>query len=257
MTKNPTHSHRELELLDMVRRLGGSARSAELAKSLDVSEETIRRTIKALSKVGALERVRGGACLASSPSGPSFFRRISEYQDEKRAIALAAARRVSDRMTLFMDVGSTTDFVAQELRKRSGLTVVTNSIGVAQTLVGHNGNRVHLLGGEMQGEERGTFGFVTEHQAHRFAFDLAILGADALSPKKGFLYLNAADASLANVVAECAERVLYAVDSRKFNKTAPHCGPDPHQIAELVTDAPPDAKLAAKIQIWGIKVFAP
>lgn len=39
------HSHRELELLEALHRLGGSGRSAELAKTLDVSEETVRRTI--------------------------------------------------------------------------------------------------------------------------------------------------------------------------------------------------------------------
>ncbi|WP_138933136.1 DeoR/GlpR family DNA-binding transcription regulator [Roseovarius arcticus] len=254
MNHVPTHSHREIELLDMVRRLGGSARSAELAKSLDVSEETVRRTIKALSKAGALERVRGGACLATSQNAPSFFRRISEYQEEKRAIASAVAGRVSDRMTLFLDVGSTTAFVAEELRKHLELTVVTNSIGVAQALAGHNGNRVHLLGGEMMGEERGTFGFVTENQARRFAFDMAILGANALSSRQGFLFLSASDASLANVVAACADRVLFALNSQKFNQTAPHCGPDPRAVDELVTDALPDSKITSKLHGWGIEV---
>nr|AOT82940.1 hypothetical protein [uncultured bacterium] len=58
-----SHSHRELELLEVLKRLGGSARNADLAKALDVSEETVRRTVKSLSMTSDLERVRGGAYL--------------------------------------------------------------------------------------------------------------------------------------------------------------------------------------------------
>lgn len=254
MNEIPAHSHRELELLDAMQRLGGSARSAELAKSLNVSEETVRRTIKLLSNAGVLVRVRGGAVLRNSQNSSSFFRRISEHQEEKRAIASAVAARVSDRMTVFLDVGTTTAFVAEELRHHLELTVITNSIGVAQALAGHNGNRVHLLGGEMQGDERGTFGFVTERQARQFIFDLAILSANAVSSKRGFLYLSASEASLATVVSECAERTLFAVDSRKFNKTAPHCGPHPNVVDELVTDTQPDKEIASKMHGWGIEI---
>ncbi|GAA6194498.1 DeoR/GlpR family DNA-binding transcription regulator [Phaeobacter sp. NW0010-22] len=252
VAQTSTHSHRELELLDALRRLGGSARGAELAKALDVSEETVRRTIKSLSKSGAVERVHGGAYLAGTQGDPSFFRRISRHSDEKQAIAAGVADQVHDGMTLFLDVGTTTAFVAEELRQRSGLTVATNSIGVAQALVNHNGNKVHLLGGEMQGDERGTFGFVTERQARRFAFDMAILSVDALSAKRGFLYLNETEANLAGVIADSAESVLMAVDHHKFSETAPYQGPEPRQVDMVVTDQPPGAKLATALLDWGI-----
>ena len=71
MKNSPKHSHRELELIETLHRLGGSARSAELAKTLEVSEETVRRTIKALSKSGVLERMYGGAYLCLLYTSPS------------------------------------------------------------------------------------------------------------------------------------------------------------------------------------------
>ncbi len=255
MKKRAPHTHRELELLDVLRRLGGTARNTDLAKALDVSEETVRRTIKSLSKSGAIERVHGGAYLAGTQGDPSFFKRISQHSDEKRLIAIQVAQEVRDGMTVFLDVGSTTAFVAEELRAKSNLTVVSNSIGVVQTLVGVNGNRVHLLGGEMQSDERGSFGFVTQRQMQRYAFDLAILSADAISPKKGFLYLSSAEADLSAVVVDNADQVMMASAHFKFGETAPYRGPDPRKVHVLVTDELPRGAMATAFKEWGIKVI--
>jgi DeoR family glycerol-3-phosphate regulon repressor len=249
-------SHRELELLDAMRRAGGFARNSELALALDVSEETVRRTIKALSKAGSVARVHGGAYIVGARSDPSFYRRIAQHADEKRAIAQTIAQSVSDGMTIFLDVASTTAFVAEELRVRHHLTVATNSVGVAQVLVGHNNNRVFLLGGEMHSDERGAFGFVTEQQARRYCYDISVLGADALNPKLGFLYSNPAEADLAAVVSDCSALTLVAMDHTKFNQTAPHRGFEPGSVDRLVSDAFPDAKLAKKLNAWGVRVDA-
>ncbi|MFW8594083.1 DeoR/GlpR family DNA-binding transcription regulator [Cribrihabitans neustonicus] len=248
-----TLSHRELELVDALRRLGGSGRNAELARMLEVSEETVRRTLKALDKAGAVRRVHGGAYLDGPQGASGFVRRISEHRAEKERIAAAVAGHVRDGMAVFLDAGSTTAFAAEALRQRSHLTVVTNSIGVAQTLAAYNGNRVHLLGGEMQGDERGTFGHVAEQQARRFALDLAVLSADALSARHGVLYHNAAEAQLAAVVAECAAVNLVAMAHPKFGETAPHRGPAPRLLDRIVSGRAPGKKLAAALADWGVR----
>lgn len=73
MPTAPTLSRREAELMDALRHLGGSGRNAELARVLDVSEETVRRTIKTLAKAGLIGRVHGGAHLTGAQAGASFF----------------------------------------------------------------------------------------------------------------------------------------------------------------------------------------
>ncbi|AXI45628.1 DeoR family transcriptional regulator [Sulfitobacter sp. SK012] len=254
MNKKLKQSHRERELIDTLRRLGGSARSADLAITLGVSEETVRRTIKALSKSGALERMYGGAYLAGPRDTHNFFHRIARHSTEKRRIALAVDHLLQDGMTLFLDVGFTTAFVAEKLRGYSNLTIATNSIGVAQVLANHNGNRVHFLGGEMQTDKRGTFGFETEQQSRKFAYDLAVFSADALSERFGFLYLNAAEANLAAVIASSAEKVAVVLDHHKFDQTAPHCGLDANLVDLLITDEPPGESLARAIEAWNIEI---
>ncbi|WP_037254169.1 DeoR/GlpR family DNA-binding transcription regulator [Roseobacter sp. SK209-2-6] len=253
MTAN-SMSHREVELLEALRRLGGSGRSAELAKVLDVSEETVRRTIKALAKAGVVERVHGGAYLIGNQAGPSFFRRMGENRREKARIAQQAMHHIPDGATVFLDVGSTTSYVAEALRLRHNLTVVTNSIGVAQVLANHNGNSLHLLGGEMQSNERGTFGPVAEQQAGRFAFDVVVISADAVSAKQGILYQSASEAQLAARIGEFAEKVIVVTTHPKFGEIAPHRGPDPQLISLLISDQQPGKKLSRSLLDWGISV---
>lgn len=255
MTDTASHSHRELELLDALRQLGGSARSSELARMLDVSEETVRRTIKALSKVGTVERVHGGAYLVGGVGDPSFFSRMARHADEKRLIAKSVARCIQDNMTVFLDVGSTTAFVAERLSKHVGLTVVTNSIGIAQSVLGMPANRVHFLGGEMKGDERGAFGPVTERQARRFVFDMAVLSVDAMSPTHGVLYANASEAALSEVVAECADRLVIGLDHHKFDSKAPHRGVAPGRVDLLVSDRAPGKQMSKALEGWGVELL--
>ena len=256
VAEDTKHSYRELELLDAIRRVGGFAKNSDLAGALGVSEETVRRTIKSLSKSGAVARVHGGAYLVGTQSDPSFFRRIEQYAREKRMVAKALVRDVADGMTLFLDVGSTTAFVAEELRARGKLSITTNSVQVAQTLVGHNDNRVYLLGGEMQVDELGAFGHVAEQQARNFCYDLAVLSADALHPKYGFLYLNRAEADLASVVIDCADTTVVAMTHHKFGAKAPHQSFLPEKIDRVVVDQMPERILARQMSSWGITLVS-
>jgi DeoR family glycerol-3-phosphate regulon repressor len=131
---------------------------------------------------------------------------------------------------------------------------VTNSVAVAQTLVGTRGIRVHLLGGEMQSDERGTFGHVTHRQLQRYAFDLAVLSTDAISARKGFLYQSLAEVDLASVAIGNADNVVMAASHYKFGETAPYVGPDPRMVRTVVTDKSPEEPLASSFAEWGIDV---
>ncbi len=255
MARDTTFSHREIALLDVLRKAGGSARNSELALALDVSEETIRRAVKALSKSGEVARVHGGAYLVDLQGDPSYFKRIAQNKSEKRAIAEHVGRHIQDGMTLFLDVGTTTAFIAEELRAHKNLTVATNSIGVAQALTMHNGNRVFLIGGEMQSDERGAFGFVAEQQARRMSYDVALLSADALSAHHGFLHVNASEASLASVVIDCSQEAWMSLDHYKFGESAPHKGYAPSTMTRLFTNQTPDTELATQLATWNIQLM--
>lgn len=245
-------SHRQLELLEVLRRQGGSARNADIAHAMEVSEETVRRLVRTLEESGKVERHHGGTVLAGAE--PGYFQRIAENPDGKRKIAAAVAEEITDGMCIFLDVGTTTSFVAEALRSHHRLYVVTNSMPVAQTLAHCNDNRVLLTGGDVGRDERGTYGPLAEAVLRRHAFDVAILSANALNDRHGFLVFNPAEAELARIAVAQAHRPIVTADHEKFGRRAPQVSCDPADIDLLVTDRAPPARLSEALKGWGVSV---
>lgn len=253
--KSLQKTHRSLELLDTLRRLGGSARTTHLADTMDVSEETVRRTVKKLSKDGMVSRVHGGVFLAGETLTSGFHQRMGEKSREKKRMAATVASLIPNGASLFMDVGSTTTFVAEALRAKENLLVVTNSLTVAQTLMGHNGNRVFLAGGELQLRGNGVFGAATMTFVANFQLDYAILSTDAFSPETGFLLVDQAMAELARLYVAGADRNILVADQSKSQRKAAMKSCDPADIDVFVTDQTPDDAMLTALQDWQIDVL--
>ena len=248
-------THRDVELLETLRRLGGSARTSQLAHTMDVSEETVRRTVKKLSRDGVVSRVHGGVFLIEEAEGSSFHRRISEQSRQKRQLGRFVASLVEDGASLFLDIGSTTIFVAEALRKKSALMVVTNSLAIAQTLMNHNQNRVFLAGGELLDDAGGTFGSATLKFVSKFHPDLAILSTAAIDPSQGFLLNDQHEAELMRTFVSHARKSVMVADHSKTAASAPMVSCDPSDIDTLVTDQPLPAPLQQAMNEWDIKVL--
>lgn len=246
--------HRGHELLTVLARLGGSARNAQIAQVMDVSEETVRRLVKTLAKQGKVERVHGGTYLYGSQNTPMYSGALEQFPEEKTKIGKAVARLISDGMSLFINIGSTTTYVAEQLRNHRDLTIVTNSISVITALAGHNGNKVFLAGGEINSAERGSFGHATQEFVKQFGYDAAIFGADGVSAKLGLTVANLNEAELSRVAASRARHVIAAVDGRKFGALAPHLACEPETVTDLVTDQQPSKDLISACRQWDIRL---
>lgn len=232
----PHATHREVELLDKLRVMGGSARTAALAEALDVSEETIRRTVKALAKAGLVQRVHGGVYLANTEALTPVVSRLGKRPEEKARIAAAAAELIPNKSCVFLDVGSTTAFVAENLKNHRDLTVVTNGLHAAQALMNINNNQVFLAGGELRMVESGVFGPDTIAFVERFNIDVAVVSVDGFDPKSGFLLAAAPEAALARAVIARAHRVVVVTDHTKFGQKAPMVACAPEAVDVVVTD---------------------
>ncbi len=256
-TENDTQhkTHRALELIETLTRLGGSARTSHLADTMNVSEETIRRTVKKLTKEGTVSRVHGGVFLVGAQGAPSMHQRIGENRDEKRSIANFASTLIPDNSSIFLDVGSTSIFVAEALRAKKKLTIVTNSISVAQTLMDHNNNRGFLAGGELHSDLGGTFGSHARKFISKFSADFALLSAVAVDIKKGFLVNAQGEADLAEVFVENAHKSIMIADHSKINRLAPMVLCEPTDIDTFITDQQPNSEMSDAMKKWGIKIL--
>lgn len=243
----------ERAILDLLQETG-SARVEGLARTLGVTGETVRRALTRLEAAGRIARVHGGAHLKDWGPEPSFGQRMQVNPGPKRRIAEAVARLIPDGAPVFLDVGSTTAFVAQALRARRELMVVTNALPVAHTLSGVNGNRVFMAGGELRAHDGGAFGAEALEFLRQFRLGYAILSVAAVGPQGGFFLQDLREAEFSRAMIARADQVIVAADSSKFGRQAPIEVAPPQAIHHLVTEAAPDPGLAQTLTTAGVRL---
>ncbi|MFD1159944.1 DeoR/GlpR family DNA-binding transcription regulator [Roseovarius aestuarii] len=237
-----TTNQREEEILRELQKAGGSCRVSYLAKQLTVSNETIRRNIRTLEESKIVRKVHGGVHLIEDIGEEPFQSRISTHAHEKARLASAVAENIGDGDSVFLDIGSTTAYVAMELKQRSNLFVVTNSAFVANTLTTRNGNRVFLAGGELRAHDGGAFGAEALDLVQRLNVQFAVFSVGAVNAELGFMLHDLEEANLARVAAANAQVRIVVADKDKFNKRAPVSIGSDTQFDVFYTDAqPPDA----------------
>lgn len=247
-------NHRQQEILDALRRAGGSLRVQRLARELQVSEETVRRNLKRLADSGQVEKTHGGARLAGGDVEGDFQERLRLNPDAKQTIARHVAGQVRDGSSLFLDVGSTTSYIADALRDHSDLLVVTNSVSVAYKLATRGGNRVYMAGGALRAHDGGAFGAEAMAFANNFKTDLAVLSTAGITAENGFMLFDLEEANFSRAILSNAQRRWVAADSTKFGRPAPITLCDPSLIDRLISDAAPPADLARAAARWGTAV---
>lgn len=249
-----TTNQREEEILRELQHAGGSCRVSLLAQKLNVSNETIRRNVKALEERKIVRKVHGGVHLSEDAIEPPFENRLGTQAHAKEAIARAVANTISDGDSLFLDIGSTTAYVALALRKHKDLFVVTNSVFVAYTLSKHNNNRVFLAGGELRAHDGGAFGAEALDLVKRFNVQLAVFSVGAVNGDLGFMLHDLEEANIARAAAENAQVRIVVADSGKFNKRAPISLHNMAGIDVFFTDRLPPANILAMLDKNEIEV---
>jgi len=159
--------------------------SSELSKILDVSEATVRRDLDWLETVGVLERTHGGAVLSQRMrSEPEYLQRAQRFIEEKRAIGAFAAQLIEQGDTVFINSGTTTTHLIQQIPKDLNITVVTNNLQ-AVLEVGEVDYELILLGGQWQSKSNSVTGrFAIENISQVYA-DKTFISVDGLSLKYG------------------------------------------------------------------------
>lgn len=247
-------THRQQDILDALRRAGGSLRVQRLAAELDVSEETVRRNLKRLAEAGYVDKMHGGARLAEAGGEGDFQDRLNIAAGAKQRIAQHVAAMIPDGGSVFLDVGSTTSYIADALRDHAGLLVVTNSVSVAYKLATRGGNRVYMAGGALRAHDGGAFGAEAMAFARNFKTDLAVLSTAGITADDGFMLFDLEEANFSREIIKGAARRIVAADSSKFGRAAPITLCDPALIDILVTDAAPPYDLAAAATRWTMKI---
>ncbi len=215
-----------------------SVDTSELARTLNVSEMTIRRDLKQLELQNAILRSYGGATLARRIHLEfQFDQRRQGALASKQAIGRAAADLVEPNETVFIDTGTTTLEFARELARRDiPVTVATSSLAVGSELWGRDQIRVLMLGGQLREGSPDLTGPLCEHSLEMLQATRAFLGCDALHPERGFFAADTEGARVSATMLRNASWRCVVVDGSKIGKTAPVRYASLEDIEMLITD---------------------
>jgi DeoR family glycerol-3-phosphate regulon repressor len=246
-------SRRQQEILTLLQE-AGRVSVEDLVLRFGVTPQTIRRDLNDLNEARLIARTHGGAMVASGVENLAYDARKLVAQSNKQRIGEAAARLIPDHSSVFINLGTTTEEVAQALRHHAGLLVITNNLQVASLLHRNASFNVVMAGGTIRAEDGGAVGEMAAEAIRRFKVDFAIIGTSAIDEDGTLLDYDVREVQVSRAIIENARQVVLVTDQTKFTRRAPVRIARLHEIHTLVTDCVP-SKMTEIFQRLGIQII--
>ncbi|WP_151670681.1 DeoR/GlpR family transcriptional regulator [Nitrincola schmidtii] len=238
---------RQAKILEQIR-LKGYQTIDELVEFLGVTPQTIRRDLNQMAERGDLERHHGGAGPVSSTQNAEYQTRKHDHAEEKQRIAACIASHIPDHSSLFINIGTTNEIIAQALLERSGLKVVTNNLMVASILASKPDFTVIIAGGEVRNRDGGIVGEATRDFVNQFKLDYGIIGISGIDEDGSLLDFDYQEVRIAQAIIGNSRYVYLAADYSKFGRNAMVRLGNLDQCTALFTDQKPPEKIVALLK---------
>lgn len=234
----PTHSEGRRLLIAQMLGETGQVSVLELSRHFEVSDETIRRDLEILADEGKARRVYGGAVSTRAVPESQFADRMNLNATEKRDIAAVALTRLREGdLSIFLDAGSSTAYLAELLPDRGNLSVFTNSVVLAANLGARTSKMsIQLLGGRMRGVTLSTVGSETVKTLSRLRVDIAFLGSNGMTVEDGYTTPDVEEAAVKNTMVENSQLTIMLADADKYGHVSTVNFASPHQIDQLISN---------------------
>lgn len=208
-----------------------------LSEQLNVSEVTIRQDLRALESEGLLERTYGGAMLRSAnvPNPPelSFDVRRKKLETEKAAIARAAAGLVRDGYGVALDASTTAFYMTSYLKRFDGLTIVTNSLTIAQQFLDTPRIQVMMPAGRLRRDSIALVGRPTT--LPDINLNIGFFGARGLTMQTGVTDISPEEAEMKRaLIAHCVQTIVL-IDSSKWGQISPFTYVETSKVTQIIT----------------------
>ncbi|MCK6580804.1 MAG: DeoR/GlpR family DNA-binding transcription regulator [Anaerolineae bacterium] len=232
----------------------GTLTVAQISAMFEVSEATVRRDLTALAARDVIRRVHGGAMVhhAVATSEAPIVHRQKQNAEIKRRIGRAAVQLIHSGETVLLIGGSTGLAVARELAHHASLTIVTDSLLVANELMRQGIHRVIMLGGMIDADEFAVRGTLSRLILAELQVDKVIVGTKAISAERGLSAESAEEAELFRSYLKAGHSVIVVTDSSKFRQSALARIAPVESIDILVTDSHLPEEVADKLREAGV-----
>ncbi|PSW20803.1 DeoR/GlpR transcriptional regulator [Photobacterium sanctipauli] len=228
-------SSRANEILDMVNKFG-QVSASDLAQSLTVSVETIRRDLKKLDERGELTRVHGGAVSKQyQDAGTSFNRRANSNVEAKQALVNKALSYFYEGAVIGLDASTSSWLVAQAMPDRK-CTVVTHSQNNIAVLADKNNINVICLGGHYSKKHNAFYGQLTKQALSTMSLDFSVISCSGYGPGIGVWDSNEYNCEVKQALIASADTCILIADKTKLNKKSLIKVCDMESISVVVTN---------------------
>jgi DeoR family transcriptional regulator of aga operon len=247
---------RRRAVLELVNR-DGRATISDLSREFGVSAVTARADVNALSERDLVIRSHGGAIRKADVvlDAPVDIK-ATRHHEEKVRIGKAAAQLVQEGQTILLDSGTTTLEVARALVHRGiqRLTVVTNSLDVANELVRLPQITVILIGGILRHIARSFAGPQAQRMLADLHVDHVFLGVDGLEPEVGPSTPDILEAELNAAMIRAARQTTVVTDASKIGRRSLSVIAPITAVHRIVTDRSLSDDYRAVLEAKGIEV---
>ena len=247
-------SSRQDQIINLVRDQG-YASIEMMADKFGVSQQTVRRDIIYLSGKNLLQRHHGGAGLPPGIDRLAYSNRKIRNAQQKSLIGNAIATRIPNGASLFIDIGTTMEAVAEALTGHESLRVITNHIGVVSILCENTDFEIILSGGLVRNRDRAVTGETTTEFLRQFRVGYGIFGIGSITDDGQLLDYDYRDAQASRAALQISRHKIAAADHSKFNGDAMMPFAHVSEIDDLVTDVAPPAAIADAIEQGGTELF--
>lgn len=218
----------------------GSVTVEQLAETLGVTLQTVRRDVQRLADDGLLARFHGGVRVPNSTTeNIAHMQRENLNAQGKSRIARHVAAAVPNDCSLILNIGTTTEAVSRALMGHTGLRVITNNLNVASILSGNAKCEVIVVGGVVRGHDRGIVGEAAADFIRQFKVDIAVMGISGIESDGTLRDYDYREVKVSQSIIAHAREVWMAADYSKFNRPAMVEVAKLTQIDRLFTDIEP------------------
>ncbi len=242
---------RRRNILDLLKQHGRVSVNA-LSDMLSVSTVTIRQDLRALEEEGLLERTYGGAVLRSTPppiAELSFETRREKAHGEKDAIGRAAAALVQDGFAIALDASTTSYAITPYLKRFDSLTVVTNSLIIAQAFLHAPRIQVLLPAGRLRRDSVSINGSVDT--LPNINLNIGFFGARGVTLEAGVTEISYEEAEIKRaLIPRCIQPVI-VVDSSKWGQIAPYTYQAAKDVVRIITSNKAPVELVEQFRAQG------
>lgn len=233
----------------------GKVRVTELSQLFGISEVTIRSDLSELENEGVLDRVHGGAIPTSrSYYNMNFRERKDSNVEEKKRIAAEVALMIEDGETVIINSGTTTYYIALELKTHRNLSIVTNSISIAMELGQLSNLHIILLGGLINPQYSFTYGDDTINHLKRYKADKLILSVDGVNAGAGLTTYHFQESEVNKVMMDRVNNTIAVADYSKIGRESFSRIASIDMIDYLVTNSTANSQELEKISAKGVEI---